>query len=105
RKGSGSWRGQVGGGATVSCDVGLEVTECARLIKGYGDTHARGVANYRAIEERVIRPALAGSLPVAQGIDAIASARTAALADPEGESLARCLADIERVTAFKIAAE
>jgi len=28
------------------------------------------------------------------GIDAIASARTAALADPDGESLVKCLAEI-----------
>src|SRR5262249_7500052 len=100
-----SWLGQIATAARLSSDLALEIAESARLIKGYGDTHARGVANYRAIEDRVIRPALAGSLPVAQAIDAIASARTAALADPEGESLARCLADIERVAAFKIAAE
>ena len=80
-------------------------TECARLIKGYGDTHKRGSDNYRTIEERVIRPALAGAMPLGPSIDAIASARTAALKDPEGESLARCLADIEQHASFKIAAE
>jgi hypothetical protein len=42
---------------------------------------------------------------VARGIDAIASARTAALVDPEGEGLARCLADIERSPDLGIAAE
>ena len=31
------------------------------------------------------------NLPVPQAIDAIASARTAALLDPEGEGLQRCL--------------
>ena len=44
-------------------------------------------------------------LPLRDGIDAIASARTAALVDPEGERLARCLAEIERQTTFAIAAE
>jgi len=34
-------------GAHQSADLALEITECARLIKGYGDTHKRGVANYR----------------------------------------------------------
>ena len=29
-------------------ELALEVAECARLIKGYGDTHKRGSANYRA---------------------------------------------------------
>ena len=27
-------------------DTKLEIAECARLIKGYGDTHRRGSANY-----------------------------------------------------------
>ena len=37
--------------------------------------------------------------------DALASARTAALVDPEGESLAKCLAEIEGQASFRIAAE
>ena len=40
-----------------------------------------------------------------RGIDAIASARTAALVDPEGESLAKALAAIERQVALPMAAE
>jgi indolepyruvate ferredoxin oxidoreductase beta subunit len=85
--------------------LAIEIAECARLIKGYGDTHARGLANYRTIETRVIRPALEGQLPLAHAADAVASARTAALKDPEGESLARCLAEIEPRVALPIAAE
>ena len=88
-----------------SAELALEIAECARLIKGYGDTHARGLANYRAIEARVIRPALAGQIPLARATDAIASARTAALVDPEGESLTKCLADIDGQPALRIAAE
>ena len=45
--------------ARLSGDFALEVAECARLIKGYGDTHKRGSANYRLIESRIIEPALA----------------------------------------------
>ena len=85
--------------------MALEVTECARLIKGYGDTHARGLGNYRLIEERLIRPALAGQIPGPRAADAIASARTAALLDPEGEGLAICLAEIEGQSALRVAAE
>ena len=44
-------------------------------------------------------------MPLARGIDAIASARAAALADPEGEALARCLAEVEAQAAVSIAAE
>jgi indolepyruvate ferredoxin oxidoreductase, beta subunit len=99
-----AWLGLIRDAVRLSPELALEITECARLIKGYGDTHARGVANYRAIERRVIRPALAGQMPPARAVDAIASARAAALVDPEGESLARCLADIEE-PALRMAAE
>ncbi len=91
--------------ARQSTEFALEIAECARLIKGYGDTHARGTANYAAIEARVIRPALAGHLPVARAADAVASARTAALLDPEGASLAKCLAEIEGGASLPMAAE
>ena len=100
-----SWLGLIADAARHSGDLALEVTECARLIKGYGDTHARGLANYGTIEAHVIRPALAGDIPLERAADALASARTAALVDPEGESLAKCLAEIEGQTAFRVAAE
>ncbi|MGA7489183.1 MAG: DUF6537 domain-containing protein, partial [Xanthobacteraceae bacterium] len=99
------WLGLVVDAARLSSDLGLEVAECARLIKGYGDTLKRGAGNYRLIETRVIRPVLAGHIPLARGIDAIASARAAALTDPEGEALARCLAALEEHNALRIAAE
>jgi indolepyruvate ferredoxin oxidoreductase beta subunit len=100
------WLGLIAQAARASADVAIEVAECARLVKGYGDTWQRGVANYQTIEAQVIRPILAGHIPLAQGADAIASARAAALVDPEGESLAKCLADIARRTAtVRIAAE
>ena len=100
-----SWLSAIGKAAHQSLELALEVAECARLIKGYGDTHARGLGSYRLIEQRLIRPALAGQIPAARAADAIASARTAALLDPEGEGLANCLAEIEGQNAFRIAAE
>jgi indolepyruvate ferredoxin oxidoreductase, beta subunit len=100
-----AWLGAITAAAAKSPALALEIAECARLIKGYGDTLKRGVANYAAIEARLIGPTLAGRMPVARGIDAIASARTAALVDPEGEALARCLAEIERSSDLGIAAE
>ncbi len=100
-----AWLALIGEAAKHSTDFALEVAECARLIKGYGDTHARGVANYAAIEARVIRPALAGHIPMARAADAVASARTAALTDPEGESLSQCLAEIDGTASLPLAAE
>jgi indolepyruvate ferredoxin oxidoreductase beta subunit len=99
-----SWLDLITRAARQSGALALEVAECARLIKGYGDTHARGLANYAAIETRIIRPALAEQFSLARAADAIASARTAALVDPDGESLGRCLAELER-PAFQVAAE
>jgi indolepyruvate ferredoxin oxidoreductase beta subunit len=100
-----AWLRLIAEAARLSDDLALEVAECARLIKGYGDTLKRGSANYRLIETRIIGPTLTGCIPLARGLDAIASARAAALADPEGEALARCLAEVEAQAAVRIAAE
>jgi indolepyruvate ferredoxin oxidoreductase, beta subunit len=88
------WLGQICAAAAVSTDLAREIAECARLIKGYGDTHKRGLANYRRITDDVIAPALAGRLAPRAAADAVANARVAALADPEGETLSRTLAAI-----------
>jgi len=100
------WLDLIVAAAQLSADIAIEIAECARLIKGYGDTWQRGSANYATIETQVIRPILEGRVPLAQGADAIASARTAALVDPEGEGLAKCLAEIaSRTAAPRMAAE
>jgi indolepyruvate ferredoxin oxidoreductase, beta subunit len=100
-----AWLKRVTAAAKLSGELALEVAECARLIKGYGDTWKRGSSNYALIEARVIVPVLEGRMGVAHGIDAIASARTAALVDPEGEGLAKALAAIEAQVAMPLAAE
>ncbi len=100
-----AWLSLIVEAARRAPDLAREIAECARLIKGYGDTYARGLANYRSIEERVIRPALAGHIPLERAADAVMSARTAALVDPEGESLAKCLAGIEEQAPLRVAAE
>jgi indolepyruvate ferredoxin oxidoreductase beta subunit len=71
--------------------LALEVVELARLIKGYGSTHARGVGNFRKIVESVVEPAIKGKVAAA---DAVKKAREAALADPEGDSLGKALAEL-----------
>jgi indolepyruvate ferredoxin oxidoreductase beta subunit len=72
-------------------DAGLarEVAECARLIKGYGETHRRGKANFLAIVDALVEnPAAADARGQAA---AIRKAREAALADPEGKHLGQAL--------------
>jgi indolepyruvate ferredoxin oxidoreductase, beta subunit len=88
-----------------SAELAIEIAECAGLIKGYGDTHRRGSGNYDQIVKHVVTPTLAGAMPLPQAIDGVASARTAALLDPEGEALAKCLAGLANPTAHAIAAE
>ena len=88
------WLADVRAATPLSVDLAREIVEAARLIKGYGDTHARGTGNYRRIAAEVIAPALAGRMTPRVAADAVASARVAALADPEGESLSRTLAAI-----------
>jgi indolepyruvate ferredoxin oxidoreductase beta subunit len=100
-----SWLTHILTATTYSTELAMEIAECARLIKGYGDTYARGLASYRAIEARVIRPALAGQIAPARAADAIASARTAALVDPEGMSLAKCLDEVAGKPSLPLAAE
>jgi indolepyruvate ferredoxin oxidoreductase, beta subunit len=88
------WLAQIRSAAPLSVDLAREIAECARLIKGYGDTYKRGLGNYRRITDEVIAPALAGKLAPRAAADAVANARVAALADPEGETLSRTLASI-----------
>jgi indolepyruvate ferredoxin oxidoreductase beta subunit len=88
------WLTQIHAAAPLGIDLAREIAECARLIKGYGDTHKRGLGNYRRIADEVIAPALAGKMTPRAAADAVANARVAALADPEGETLSRTLAAI-----------
>lgn len=65
--------------------LALELALCGRLIKGYGDTHARGKTNFlRILDELLTSPALASDTA---RTDAIREAREAALADPDGKKL------------------
>ena len=100
-----SWLQMIVRAAPLSAELAIEIAECARLIKGYGDTHKRGSDNYRTIVAQVIEPALAGAMPPHQAAEAIANARTAALLDPDGEALAKCITAIALPAAHAIAAE
>ncbi len=62
----------------------VEWAECANLLKGYGETQARGHNNFRRIFDTLIVPALDGGPADAA---ALRSAREAALADPDGTAL------------------
>ena len=83
------WLGMVAEAAKRDAQLAGEVAECARLIKGYGETHRRGKGNFLAIADALIEnPPTADAREQAQ---AIRKAREAALADPEGKALGTTL--------------
>ena len=84
-----AWLIRISEAAGRDHNLALEIAECARLIKGYSDTHRRGMANFLAIMDALVdNPAT--SDPKEQAA-AIARARNAALADPEGKALSSSL--------------
>jgi indolepyruvate ferredoxin oxidoreductase beta subunit len=100
------WLERIRTAGRTNVALAREIAECARLITGYGDTYKRGLANYRRITAEVIEPALARRMTPRAAADAVASARVAALADPEGESLSKTLAAIAAASpALRHAAE
>lgn len=67
--------------------LALEVARTQRLVKGYGDTHARGWHNYQRIMAKL--PQLQ-AMP--QGAAQLAALASAALADDTGQALEQILA-------------
>jgi indolepyruvate ferredoxin oxidoreductase beta subunit len=68
--------------------LALELAECPRMVKGYGDTHAQGERNYEAVMSAL--PKLRGKSDAASHLKHL---REAALADDTGEKLAGALAE------------
>jgi indolepyruvate ferredoxin oxidoreductase beta subunit len=83
------WLALVAEAARRDLALAREVAECARLVKGYGETHRRGKANFLAIVDALVEnPATANA---AEQAAALRKAREAALADPEGKALGASL--------------
>jgi indolepyruvate ferredoxin oxidoreductase beta subunit len=83
------WLALVREAASRSAPLALELAECATLLKGYGETHRRGKANFLAILDALVdNPATPDPAEQAR---AIRRAREAALADPEGKALGGAL--------------
>jgi len=82
-----NWLRQIDQYAHAQYELACEIALCQGLVKGYGDTHARGLKNYRTIMT---------ALPhLSQRPDAaaqLAQLRKAALADEQGKALEQQLA-------------
>ncbi len=80
--------------------LAVEIAELANLRKGYSDTHRRGVANFERVMREIAKPAARAEREPVWAAHAVASARTAALADPEGEALDKAMAELAEAPAL-----
>jgi indolepyruvate ferredoxin oxidoreductase beta subunit len=94
------WLGRIEGLAATNYGLAVELAKAQRLVKGYGDTHERGLRNFSALVDKLDELA---SRP--DGAAVFARLQVAALADEEGKALARELAEISSVAVVKVALE
>jgi len=87
------WLTLVKNTAENNIEIAREVVELARLIKGYGSTHRRGLSNFGLIVDTYVTPLLNDPGLLDGASSSIKEAREAALADPEGEALKMVLED------------
>ena len=80
-----TWLSRIRKLAATDLSLALETAQCQRLVKGYGDTHARGLKNYETLMSVVDRHA-ASLKPVT-----LRELRDAALADEHGNALRACI--------------
>lgn len=78
----GRWLGEAERVARVNYELGVEVLRCRRLIKGYSDTHARGLSRYDKVLSAL--PLLEGREDGGQWLRRL---REAALKDENGAAL------------------
>ncbi len=84
-----AWLALVAGYVTSDPALALELLKCRRLVKGYSDTHARGLSKFDRVTAAA--PRLAGRADAAEWIRRL---REAALADEEGRALDGALATV-----------
>jgi len=80
-----AWLGEIVRVAAIDPALAVEVAQCQRLVKGYGDTHERGWRNFGVLMG-VVGRAGAALKPAT-----LAELRDAALADEHGHGLAAAL--------------
>lgn len=86
-----AWLRAVQDAARHGTEFAIAVAECQRLVKGYGDTHERGLRKFGAVMGEV--PALGGR---PDGAARLRRLRDAALADEDGRALAEAQAAMSR---------
>jgi uncharacterized protein DUF6537 len=74
------------------------VVATATMVQGYGEAYRRGIADWHAIIDGLVKPTFDGVLPLDDLAGAITEARAAALPDPRQTSLKRTIAQIRART-------
>ena len=92
------WLASALNASRSDANLAVEIIRCQRLVKGYGDTHARGLHNFatimRSLPDILQRP---HSSAIVQAL------REAALKDDEGRALARAIVDLGQPAALRAA--
>ena len=94
-----TWLQTIREAAARHYGLAVEIAELANLRKGYADTHKHGIANFSRIMESIAAPCARADRDPAWGAEAIVRAREAALADPDGKTLGKTMAELEAVAA------
>ena len=80
-----AWLARIAAAAAISPELAVEIARCQRLVKGYSDTHERGVRNFETVMAAVQK----GGAALAPAT--VRELRDAALADEHGHGLALAL--------------
>ena len=78
------WCGRIESAAINNYALAVEIAKCQKLVKGYGDTHARGLKNFSRIMSYL-------DANPATDADMVKTLREAALADEHGQTLSDAL--------------
>jgi indolepyruvate ferredoxin oxidoreductase beta subunit len=89
-----AWLGRIERLAATHYSLAVELARAQRLVKGYGDTHARGWRHFSALVEQLELLATRSD-----GALWLSRLQDAALADEEGQALARELAALSALAA------
>ena len=85
-----AWLRALGESLRAAPEHADQLVRLPSLRRGYGDTHARGLRNYRHLFDSLVLPALERGVQPADA-SLLGAAIDAALADPEGPALDRAL--------------
>lgn len=86
-----AWLDDVRRAALIDAALGVAVADMARLIKGYGETHRRGMKNFTRVRDAVLIGALNGRIDPHDAAAAMGQAVAAAMADEDGDKLTATL--------------